>query len=92
MIGEKKWKSLSAEDQKLIQECAEEARDYERQLSQKIDTEYLQKMKDKGVQVDELTPDAIQKMKELSKPIYDNYADKIGKDRFDAILKAAADK
>lgn len=92
MIGEKKWKSLSAEDQKLIQECAEEARDYERQLSQKIDTEYLQKMKDKGIQVDELTPDAIQKMKDLSKPIYDNYADKIGKDRFDAILKAAADK
>lgn len=90
MIAEKKWSSLSADDQKLIQQCAEEARDYEREISQKIDVDYLAKMKEKGIQVDELSPAAIQQMKDLSKPIYDSYSEKIGKERFEAILKAAA--
>lgn len=87
MISKKKWDSLSTEDQKLIQECADEAKIFQRATNRKIDSEYLQKMKEKGVQVNELSADAIAEMKGLAQPVYDKFAGDIGKDRLDSILK-----
>ena len=86
MMSKKKWDGLSKEDQKLIQECADEAKLFQRETNRKIDSEYLQKMKEKGVEVNELSPDAIAEMKQVAQPVYEKFAGDIGKDRLDAIM------
>ena len=48
MMSGKLWKSLSAEDQKLVQQCATEACEYEGKLSEQVNKEYLDKLKEKG--------------------------------------------
>lgn len=87
MISKKKWDTLSAEDRKIVQECADEAKKYQREINRKIDGEYLQKMKDKGIEVNELSPAAIAEMKQIAQPVYDKFTGDIGKERLDAILK-----
>lgn len=86
MISEKTWAKLSPEDQKLIQKCADEAKKYQRDTNRKLDAEYLGKMKDKGIQVNELVAAEVQKMQDAAKPVYDKFAEEIGKDRLDKIL------
>lgn len=86
MIGQKSWDKLSPEDQKLVKKIAEETKSYERKVNREIDKEYLDKMKAKGVVVNELDPAAVQKLKDVAKPVYDKFADQIGKERLSKIL------
>ena len=87
MISQKTWDKLSDEDKKLVQKCADEAKIYQREVNRKLDAEYLEKMKDKGIQVNELSSNEINKMKEIAKPVYDKFAEDIGKDRLNKILE-----
>lgn len=89
MISKKSWDKLSPEDQKLIQQCANEAKTYQRETNRRLDTEYLGKIKEHGVTVDTLSPEEIAKMKEEAKPIYDKFSGDIGKERLDSIMKEA---
>ena len=85
MISKKTWDKLSDEDKKLVQKCADEAKFYQREINRKLDAEYLEKMKDKGIQVNELSSNEINKMKEIVKPVYDKFAEDIGKERLNKI-------
>lgn len=91
MISQKTWDKLSDEDKKLVQKCADEAKIYQREVNRKLDAEYLEKMKDKGIQVNELSSNEINKMKEIAKPVYDKFAEDIGKDRLNKILEQIAE-
>lgn len=86
IISKKTWDSLSKDDQKLIQDAADTAKVYQRQVNRQLDSEYLQKMKDNGAQVNELSPEAIAQMKDMAKPVYEKFAGDIGQDRLNAIL------
>jgi tripartite ATP-independent transporter DctP family solute receptor len=55
-ISEKTWGELSAEQQKAVQEAANEARDYERKLSADQEADLISKLKAEGVQVTEVDP------------------------------------
>ena len=87
MIGKQTWDKLSAEDQKLIQKCADESKKYEREVNRKLDKEYVDKMQAKGVQINTLGAEEVKKMQEAAKPVYDKFANEIGKERLDKILK-----
>ena len=87
MIGKKSWDKLSAEDQQLIQRCADEAKIFQRETNRRLDAEYLQKIKDHGLIVDTLSPEEISKMKAIAQPVYDKFSGDIGKERLDTILK-----
>lgn len=86
IVSKQTWDSLSKEDQKVLQDAADTAKVYQRQVNRQLDSEYLQKMKDNGAQVNELSPAAIAQMKDMAQPVYDQFAGDIGKDRLTAIL------
>lgn len=86
MIGQKTWDKLSEKDQKLIQKIALETRDFERRVNRENDTKYLELMKQKGVSINEVSPQDIEKFKASAKDIYAKFANDIGKERLDRVL------
>jgi TRAP-type transport system periplasmic protein len=67
------WDRCSAAEQKLLQEAALEARDYERKLSREAAQKALAELKAKGMQVNEIAPAEIERMRQMVKPVYDKF-------------------
>lgn len=65
------YNSLTAEQQQWLVETVKEAGEYNNEVQQKADAEYLQKMKDEGVTVVEPSDDVIAAFKEKSKTFYE---------------------
>lgn len=85
IMSKKKWDTFSTEDQKLLQECADEAAVWQRAANRKLDGEYLNKMKEKGIEVNELSSAEMGNMREMVKPIYEAYKEQIGEARLKEI-------
>lgn len=68
------FNSLSKEQQELLVSTGEEAGLYNNDLQEKSESEYLQKMKDEGVTVTELTPETLAQFKEAAAPFYEKGA------------------
>lgn len=81
LCSQKTWDSLSPSDQKIIQECAEEASKVERQLWADSEKSALDEVKSKGVKVTELSADELKKFQDAVQPLYEKYA----KDNLDLI-------
>jgi tripartite ATP-independent transporter DctP family solute receptor len=67
------WDRCSAAEQKFLQEAALEARDYERKLSRETAQKALADLKAKGMQVNEIAPGEIERMRRMVKPVYDKF-------------------
>jgi tripartite ATP-independent transporter DctP family solute receptor len=67
------WDRCSAAEQKVLQEAALEARDYERKLSRETAQKALADLKAKGMQVNEIAPGEIERMRRMVKPVYDKF-------------------
>lgn len=77
------WKKLSEEHQKLVQESAQAAAEHNRAYDNEKEAEWLQLLKDKGMEVTE--PD-LSIFREAAAPVYEKYQEEFGKDLIDAIL------
>lgn len=91
MMSKKSYDRLSADEKKVLQEAATEARDYNRQLSQKKNAEALEFLKTK-LTVNVLSPTDIAKMKEKAKPVIEKftkvYGEPLVKEMYAEIEKA----
>lgn len=65
------WNSLTPEQQEALTKTCEEAGKYNNEVYEKEDANYLQKMKDAGVTVTELTEEQRQEWKDAAAPIWD---------------------
>lgn len=65
------YNSLTPEQQKWLTETAMEAGEYNNEVQEKADLEYLQMMKDEGVTVVEPDEDVMKAFKEKAQPFYD---------------------
>ena len=70
----KTWKSLTPQQQEIIQQACDEARDYQRELSQKMDKEALQAMIKEGVIVTQVSDEVLAQIQELTAPLLTKYA------------------
>lgn len=86
LISQALWDELSDADKEIFQQCANEARDYERQVIFEMNNNLLQELKDYGMQVTE--PDKEQ-WKKAMQPVYDKWQDKIGKDLIEKVQALA---
>ncbi|GAW93782.1 TRAP transporter substrate-binding protein [Calderihabitans maritimus] len=77
LISKARWDTLPADVQQAIKEAAIEARDYERELIQKMDNELLEELKKKGMEVSEVDKNEWLKAME---PVYKQFEDEIGAD------------
>ena len=74
------WKKIPAKYQEEILKASSEAKKFNRDLSAKMDKEYVGKLKEKGMTVTALTAQQIVPFQEKMMPVWDLFADKIGKD------------
>lgn len=86
MISQKTWDKLSPADRELIQKAANEAKTYERQVNRENDKKYVDLMRQKGIAINEISSQEIEKFQSSAKQVYDKFANDIGKERLDKIL------
>ena len=80
----KVWNKSTPEQQKLLQESAQAAAEYNRKLDNDNGAQWLQFLKDKGMQVTEPDVEAFRKAVE---PVYRKYEAQFGKDLIKSILE-----
>jgi TRAP-type transport system periplasmic protein len=79
IVSKRAWDKLSEENRKILQEAAIEARDFERKVSREKNAQALETLK-KTMQITELPPAEIEKMRQMTKPVIDKHAKLVGED------------
>jgi tripartite ATP-independent transporter DctP family solute receptor len=74
LVSKKFWDTLSPAEQKIMQDAANEARDYQRKVSREIAGKAVAELKAKGMQFNELSPAELGRMREAVKPIHDKFS------------------
>ena len=74
LVSKKFWDKLSPAEQKIMQDAATEARDYQRTVSREFATKALTELKAKGMQFNEVSPAELARMRTAVKPIYDKFS------------------
>ena len=77
LMSKKTWDKLSADEKKIIEDAASEAKDYQRKVSQDKNAEALVTLK-KSMQVNEVPAAELAKMKDKAKPLVDKYTKELG--------------
>jgi TRAP-type C4-dicarboxylate transport system substrate-binding protein len=74
LISKKFWDRLSAAEHKIVQDAALEARDYERGVSRAAAQKAVVELAAKGMQVNQIAPAELARMREMVKPVYAKFA------------------
>lgn len=83
MMSKKTWEKLAPEMQSLVQDAAQKAAEHNRAYDNEKEAEWLQFLKDKGMEVTETDTAAF---REAVKPVYQKYEEQFGKELIEAIL------
>ncbi len=89
MISKKFWDTLSEEEKDIITKAGEEAKVYQREVEQQQANDLLELLKEKGMEITELSVEEKQKFTEKVQPIYEKYSKEIGEDLVGKLLEAA---
>ena len=73
LISKKFWDRLSPTEQKLLQDAALEARDYQRKVSRDAAQKAVAELRAKGMQVNELAPAELSRMRQMVRPVHDKF-------------------
>ncbi len=77
------WDKLSPAEQKVLQECAIAGRDEQRKVSRTLNDKSLAALKERGMQVNEITPAEQKRLRDSVKPVYEKHSATIGKETVD---------
>jgi len=78
LISKKFWDQLAPEERKLIQESAQEAKLYQRKVSREQEGQALEALKKGGMQVNEIAPAEMVRLREKVKPVVEKFSAQIG--------------
>jgi len=73
LISKKFWDRLSPVEQKLVQDAALEARDYQRKISRDAAQKAVGELRAKGMQVNEVPPTELGRMRQMVRPVHDKF-------------------
>jgi TRAP-type C4-dicarboxylate transport system substrate-binding protein len=82
------YNGLPKDLQELVVKASEEYRTEQRELAQKQDVEFLEKLKETGMKVNELTDEQREQFREAAKSVYDQYVPEIGEELVNKALDA----
>lgn len=91
VVGKRWFDNLTPEQQQIIQEGCDIAKDYMRKAVQQDDAEALEEIKAAGVQVTELTPEEAKRIKDTAWKVVEEEGNKVNKEFFAELLKAIDD-
>jgi TRAP-type C4-dicarboxylate transport system substrate-binding protein len=77
-MSKKTWDKLSEEERGIVREAAAEMAPYQREASRGLSAKALDQLRQEGVEVVELPPEELAKMRERVKPVVDKYTQEIG--------------
>jgi tripartite ATP-independent transporter DctP family solute receptor len=80
------WDRLSAEEQAILQECAIVGRDEQRRVSRELSGQSLERLKEAGMQVNELTEEEQERMRERARSVYERHAGTVGEETVELML------
>ncbi len=86
LISKKTWDGLSAPEQDALKVCAAEGREEERKVSRARQGSLLDGMKAKGLQVNEIPPADMQRIRDKVKVVWDRQAKTIGAESMDLVM------
>jgi tripartite ATP-independent transporter DctP family solute receptor len=86
VVSRKFWDSLPAEDRKLLQEAAAESARYQREQSRAQAGSILDALKKAGMQVQELPPAEVAKLREKMKPVIAKHTASVGEATVNAVM------
>jgi TRAP-type C4-dicarboxylate transport system substrate-binding protein len=69
LVSKKFWDRLSPAEQKILQDAAIEARDYQRKVSMEAAQKAVGELQAKGMQFNEVSAPEQQRMREIAKPV-----------------------
>ncbi len=85
------WDQLSAEEQGILKDCAIVGRDVQRKASRELTEKSLANVKEAGMEVTELSPEAQAAMREAVQPVYEKHAATIGQETVDRMMAELED-
>lgn len=77
MVSKKLWDTMSADEKKVLKDCAIEGRDVQRKANADAETKSIEMMKTKGVTVNDVPPAELDRIRAKTKPVSDAYAAKL---------------
>lgn len=86
VVSKKFWDSLSADDRKILQDAAVESAKYQREQSRASEASLLDNLKKNGMQVTELPPAEVAKMREKMKPVIAKHSASAGEATVNAMM------
>ncbi len=86
LISKDFWNTLSDEEKEAVQEAADEARDYQRELNQKEDEDGYKFLTENGMTVTDISDEEKEAFLEKVKPVYEKYSASIGEEFVDELL------
>jgi tripartite ATP-independent transporter DctP family solute receptor len=84
-VSKRWWDGLSQTEQQILLEAAQKARDFERQDTREEAARALAQLKDKGMQINEVAPAEVQRMREQAAPAIAKVVDTVGQQLFDQV-------
>jgi len=79
-VSKKMWDQLSDDEKKVFQEAADEATAYQRKISREQNATSVETLKGHGIQVTELAPEEVEKMRDKVQPVLEQYSAQVGDD------------
>ncbi|HSV35708.1 MAG TPA: TRAP transporter substrate-binding protein [Ramlibacter sp.] len=86
VISKKFWDSLSADEKKIVQDAANESAKYQREQSRSAAAGILDNLKKNGMQVTELPPAEVAKLREKMKPVIAKHSASVGEATVKAVM------
>ena len=80
LLTKKVWDTMSAQEQAAMKDCAAEGRGEQRRVNREKGAESLALLKSKGMQVNEISPAEMARIRDKSKVIYERHAATIGQE------------
>lgn len=88
LMSKRFWDRLSAEEQKILTEAAQEAKLFERRTIRDFDVKALEELKAKGMQVTALPEAEVAKLRDKTKPVWTKFIAEYGQPSADEMLAA----
>jgi TRAP-type transport system periplasmic protein len=77
LISKKSWDGMDADEQKLIQDAMNDAKVFQRQVSRDSEAAGIEALKAGGMELIELAPEEVTKLRELVKPVVAKFTSEI---------------
>ena len=86
LFSKKVWDEMSPAEQGVLKDCAAQGRDEERKMNREAEAKSVATLKAKGMVVNEISPAEMQRIRDKSKVIYEQYSKTIGDEAMGMVM------